>query len=115
MSKPARIPLVELLAAATAIEQDAGMQRQTAIRQYALINTLLRQHKPTPEERAMVRYVFVCEGHYHRGLTWEQSYEYASDMLAREPGFGGSPHTMRRDFKLAQKFARQVKVRADSP
>jgi hypothetical protein len=64
--------------------------------------------------RPLVRYVAVREAHDREGLTWENAYERAAEVLHGQPA-GGSAETMRRDYKVVRNKLRAAGVPDGDP
>lgn len=67
------------------------------------LNQLLQRQlpkEPPPYHRS--RWLMVLQGHDQDGLSWEESYEHASNALANTPA-RGSPGTMKRSYDLIQR------------
>jgi hypothetical protein len=77
---------------------------ELSVQLFGLISDLLRQQHFTTDEKHMRRYLLVCEGR-SQGLTFEQSYAFASRKSMGEPG-QGEPDTMRMSYRKIQKARR---------
>jgi hypothetical protein len=64
--------------------------------------------------RSLVRYVAVREAHDREGLTWDNSWERAAEMLRRQPA-AASAETMRAEYKKVRKALRAAGTSDDDP
>jgi len=64
--------------------------------------------------RSLVRYVAVREAHDREGLTWDNSWERAAEMLRGEPA-AASAETMRAEYKKVRRALRAAGTSDDDP
>jgi hypothetical protein len=80
----------------------------------AIVETLRGEPQPV-DEHDVVDYTRALEIHLARvmvGLTWEEAYDYASEMLAATPAHG-APATMKRSWDRVQANLRREPGRYD--
>jgi hypothetical protein len=66
------------------------------------------------QARSLVRYVAVREAHDREGLTWDNTWERAAEMLRGQPA-AASAETMRAEYKKVRKALRAAGTSDDDP